>query len=140
MIPGYESSCQLERKRAQRPMKGVQTQQAKRLSQPEKSSLSTKNITCDRCKRATKIAIGPPSPAARTKKKRAKIAQTKTSLAESGTAKETENPPAEASKPSANASSKKRAKNRKAGLQALLAGQQQQKSSSLSLSDFMQKK
>jgi hypothetical protein len=44
-----------------------------------------------------------------------------------------------ATKPSANASSKKRAKNRKAGLQALLAGQQNQKASPLSLGDFMRK-
>jgi hypothetical protein len=45
----------------------------------------------------------------------------------------------EAQKPAtANASSKKRAKNRKAGLQALLSGQQRQ-SNSLSLADFMMK-
>jgi hypothetical protein len=45
--------------------------------------------------------------------------------------------PVEPAKPSTNASSKKRAKNRKAGLQALLSGQKQQTANPLSLSHFM---
>lgn len=46
---------------------------------------------------------------------------------------------AEVAKPTANANSKKRAKNRKAGLAALLSGQQNQKSNPLSLASFMKK-
>jgi hypothetical protein len=40
-------------------------------------------------------------------------------------------------KPTANASSKTRAKNRKGGLHALLSGQQKRSTPTLSLADFM---
>ncbi|KAH7320984.1 hypothetical protein B0I35DRAFT_477517 [Stachybotrys elegans] len=88
----------------------------------------TKVISCGLCGRQTTVSFGPPTAATRRKtetprEKQKKQAETK-----------------EAPKATANASSKKRAKNRKAGgLQALLAGQQQQRSGALSLADFMTK-
>lgn len=92
-----------------------------------------KIINCGNCKKSTRIKLVPPAPITR--------ARNKASKSKSGSSAST--PAIETSdttkKPSANATSKKRAKNRKAGLQALLAGQQTQRANPLSLADFMRK-
>ncbi|KAH6885863.1 hypothetical protein B0T10DRAFT_462109 [Thelonectria olida] len=92
-------------------------------SKPSVTTESYRLLRCDRCKRETKIALGPPGHAVRLKAKMP--AKVKKPVAP------------EALKPTANATSKKRAKNRKAGLQALLSGQQKQASNPLSLANFM---
>jgi hypothetical protein len=97
------------------------------LSAPtSKSAMTTETyriLRCDRCERETKIALGPPGQAVRLKAKAP--AKIKKPVAP------------ETLKSTANATSKKRAKNRKAGLQALLSGQQKQASNPLSLANFM---
>lgn len=98
----------------------------------------SKVFTCGNCNRYTKLQLPAPKPLkARGKSKRVdqqKVPQEKRPAA----------PQTEPTRLSANASSKKRAKNRKAGLQALLdrrSGQNSGPSSGLglSLSDFMKK-
>lgn len=84
---------------------------------------SCKTLHCEKCQRTTRIPMGPPGSAVRRKTKAPVIAK-----------KETRS---EAPKQTINASSKKRSKNRKAGLQALLSGQKQQGTNPLSLSSFM---
>lgn len=92
---------------------------------------SSKIINCGHCNKTTRIRLEPPAKAARTRTSRSKsIPTVSTPVTDTSEA---------AKKPSANASSKKRAKNRKVGLQALLAGQQKQQASPLSLGDFMRK-
>lgn len=93
----------------------------------------TKTVSCDRCARTTVVQL-PPAPVVGHVKRhqRAKVAKPldKASAAEVPVAKTT----------SVNAVSKKRAKNRKAGLQALLADSKASKpSSGLSLASFMKK-
>ncbi|CAI4212561.1 unnamed protein product [Parascedosporium putredinis] len=93
----------------------------------------TKTVSCDRCARTTVVQL-PPAPVVGHVKRhqRAKAAKPldKVSAAEVPVAKTT----------SVNAVSKKRAKNRKAGLQALLADSKAAKpSSGLSLASFMKK-
>ncbi|VTT61910.1 unnamed protein product [Fusarium fujikuroi] len=82
-----------------------------------------KILHCDNCQRDTKIVMPPPGPAVRRKTAQSKVKKVST--------------PIEQPKQTSNASSKKRAKNRKAGLQALLSGQKQQTTNPLSLSHFM---
>lgn len=94
----------------------------------------SKILTCGSCSRKTKIKLDGPKRISRTRKaaQQSKVSdERKLQTA------------AEPVKSSANASSKKRAKNRKAGLQALLDQKKGSGSSSsgfgLSLSDFMRK-
>ncbi|KAK8145031.1 hypothetical protein G3M48_004982 [Beauveria asiatica] len=82
-----------------------------------------KVLTCGHCKSITRIRLATPEKAARTKASRKK----NDIISE---------PSIEKPKPNTNASSKKRAKNRKAGLQALLSSQQKP-SAGLSLASFM---
>lgn len=86
-----------------------------------KATSKTRTLHCVNCRRDTKITLPPPGPAVRLKAKAP--ARIKKPAAP------------DTSKPTANSSSKKRAKNRKAGLQALLSGQQA--ANPLSLSHFM---
>ncbi|KPM34118.1 hypothetical protein AK830_g12455 [Neonectria ditissima] len=91
-------------------------------TKPLKTSSTHRILHCANCQRDTKIALPPPGPAVRVK---------------AGAPARMKKPAtADALKPTANASSKKRAKNRKAGLQALLSAQQQA-ANPLSLSHFM---
>ncbi|KAF5715554.1 DUF866 domain-containing protein [Fusarium mundagurra] len=82
-----------------------------------------KILHCGNCQRDTRIVMPPPGPAVRRKTAQSKVKKVST--------------PVEQPKQTSNASSKKRAKNRKAGLQALLSGQKQQTTNPLSLSHFM---
>ncbi|KAI0860216.1 hypothetical protein F4860DRAFT_223865 [Xylaria cubensis] len=109
-----------------------------------------KTLTCSMCGRYTKINLPPPARISRRRSKyvpRATVTANAADAAISTTSRSAGKPSVVASsgepaRISANASSKKRAKNRKQGLQALL---QQQSSNSksqaglgLSLADFMQ--
>ena len=134
MIPGIESELNLEARRARRRTKQTQTQTQRPKAQPAKAF--TKVIRCSRCDRPTRVGLTPPAPASRRKAGAAK-AKAVGMTRSSSSAKDAE--VTAAPKAATNASSKKRAKNRKAGLQALLAGQQQQKANPLSLADFMKK-
>ncbi|KAI0869300.1 hypothetical protein GGS24DRAFT_166985 [Hypoxylon argillaceum] len=133
-------------------MNSSKTAREKRASRSKKKGKDVlrksgcqKTLTCSNCGRYTKINLPPP---ARVPKHRPNqtskplVADTRnaTLLIRSGNAPRAASP-SEPVKTSANASSKKRAKNRKQGLQALL----QQSSNSkpqvglgLSLADFMQ--
>jgi RNase P subunit RPR2 len=132
MIPGNTSALRLDARRARYTSKKSKAN----LQKPEKRGVKdlTKVIQCKRCDRKTKTNIDPVPRSKATNKPTLRAA---THQAEPSA----DSPPPKATSASAqsNASSKKRAKNRKAGLQALLSGQQQQKSKSLSLADFMQK-
>ncbi|KAL3959894.1 hypothetical protein ACCO45_005011 [Purpureocillium lilacinum] len=115
MIPGLgETTLRLQRlKSRQQDWKKRSTGAARsRVEEPAAAQGPSKELTCGRCHRVTRASA----------------------------AKRTEQPPVTAAsvKATANASSKKRAKNRKGGLQALLAGQQKP-APSLSLADFMKK-
>lgn len=129
MVPGDDAS----RVRLERVNKRVKKPQASATSTKKASSSASKSlrkqITCGRCNRTTfvKLDNAPKPVRARRHKGKAVAAVTPSSTSED----------ASGLKNKSNASSKKRAKNRKAGLQSLLAAGQGQKSSSLSLSDFM---
>jgi hypothetical protein len=107
MIPGDETLLKLSPR---------QTAGSRRQGAPKKVKAAptpaltgpTKSLSCGHCGRVTKIALPAPGPA--------------------------ESQP---QKPTANASSKTRAKNRKGGLHALLSGQQKRSTPTLSLADFM---
>lgn len=89
-------------------------------------SAASKVFTCGNCGRDTAIALPPPNPISRKKPVRPQEPSVQNT---------------QTRKPSAGASSRKRAKSRKAGLQALLVnrGANQPKASGLSLTDFMKK-
>ncbi|KAM5357918.1 hypothetical protein ACJZ2D_015778 [Fusarium nematophilum] len=121
MIPGQGSTLKIDaRKEIRRKVNGAKSTTAKPAQEP---AGPCKVFHCDSCQRDTKISLPPPGPAVRRK-----------AAIPSKVKKPT---PLEAAKPTANASSKKRAKNRKAGLQALLSGQKQQTTNPLSLAHFM---
>ncbi|KAM0430503.1 hypothetical protein ACHAPT_005850 [Fusarium lateritium] len=126
MIPGQGATLKVDaRKAIRRKVKGAKSSAN---STPETSGEPVgpcKVFHCNSCQQDTKISLPPPGPAAR--RKAAMQSKVKKPVA------------AEPPKPTANASSKKRAKNRKAGLQALLSGQKQkqQATNPLSLAHFM---
>lgn len=137
MIPGQGSNLRFE---AEKALRAKTKKQLKAQSGDRRSSRPgiSKMFTCGNCGRYTKLSLPGPAPITRTPRaKRTTVQHTPapTHAAPSRVA--------EPSKPvSANANSKKRAKNRKAGLQALLEQRQGSTPPSgfgLSLSDFMKK-
>lgn len=125
------SDTALRRRRQRRLSAGPKHRGDKQKSGgvPERTG-AAKTISCDRCGRATTVQLPPPPIVGRLKKAKAEPARR-------GAVEEPEAP-----KPSANAVSKKRAKNRKAGLQALLAENKASASKSgsgLTLANFMKK-
>ncbi len=139
------SGSHLQVKPGKRPNKKLRSAQrskgmhAKRLD-PETTSGPTKAITCGHCGRLTEVKLPAPGPISRRKDKMEKvIAKASGQRAAPGSSSAAQEVPSQ--KATSNASSKKRAKSRKAGLQALL----EQSSASrpglgLSLADFMAKK
>ncbi|KAL7799778.1 hypothetical protein V8C37DRAFT_398659 [Trichoderma ceciliae] len=122
MMPGQGTELRLETLRTSRRKARPSGKTAKAGS----ARTRTKDFSCGFCARVTRIPLPSPEPAARRKATKSKTQKTANN--------------AEIQKPAtANASSKKRAKSRKAGLQALLSGQQQRQSNPLSLADFMMK-
>jgi RNase P subunit RPR2 len=127
LIPGEDdSSLRLD---ARKPVAKGKTRAQKAHSVMTRGPV--KNITCGHCHITTRMTLPAPAPAARHKARKPK-SKAYVSGSTSGVTSETP-------KASANASSKKRAKTRKAGLQSLLSGHQKQQSRPLSLSDFMKK-
>lgn len=118
MIPGHATELKLERRRTSRKKNKSRTGGA--AASP---TGSCKSLTCGHCRSITRVRLPTPEKATRS------IAPEKTKEPISGIG-------IEKPKPTANASSKKRAKNRKAGLQALLSSQQKP-SGGLSLASFM---
>ncbi|KAK4455696.1 hypothetical protein QBC34DRAFT_390664 [Podospora aff. communis PSN243] len=139
MIPGRGS--QLEFRKEKKALKKSASTRLRQPQQPksgESQPRLTKVITCGHCGRRTETKLHPPPPISRRSTK-TKI--TKPLLLETAPA-QTRLPQEDApQKGTANASSKKRAKSRKAGLQALLAtkGSNSGLGLGLGLSDFMQK-
>lgn len=126
MVAGDGTAIKLEARKT--PNRKQRHQQPKKTQSSDEPTGPVKTITCGRCSRITKTSISAPEPITRRK----------------GISKQTHDkmPSLNSSKPllTANANSKKRAKNRKAGLQALLSGQQQRQTANpLTLGDFMRK-
>lgn len=94
---------------------------------------ATKEITCGRCHQVTRVMLARTPKAYRMSLKKMEKAGLLEETSEKPSSKQADEPNASVN---ANAASKKRAKNRKGGLQALLASQQKP-AKSLSLSDFM---
>lgn len=126
MITGRETLLKVETSRAIRKRRGKKPASAAERAKTEEPPTKAKVIQCGNCQRATKIQLPNPGPAKRHKARSIQPVAKKTAVA------------AEPLKATANATSKKRAKNRKAGLQALLSGQQQA-ANPLSLANFMKK-
>lgn len=131
MILGQNSQLKLANDTAshtKRKGRASTTGKAQAVRKPVALSEPSKVFTCETCGRYTKVHLPAPTPISR--KKPSLVISKATELAKQP--------------PSANASSKKRAKNRKAGLQALLSQSQPGSSGAkpglgLSLSDFMKK-
>ncbi|KAG6030533.1 hypothetical protein E4U41_007804 [Claviceps citrina] len=125
MMPGQGTELKLERR--PRPRAEKRTERKGGVDRAPSRAGPTKSITCGHCRRITRISLPPPDAVQRRKKP-----QTPAAARAEGAV-----PAPHAQKATANASSKKRAKGRKGGLQALLSGQQHKASNSLSLADFM---
>jgi hypothetical protein len=127
MVAGQGSTLKMETAKAlrkkQTPNRGEKPKEAERTP-------STKALSCGRCNRKTKISVAVP-PRTGTKASRAGVPVAAQSFGSTEPARRSDN-----------ASSKKRAKNRKAGLQALLTKSQAAHSGAsrgLTLADFMKK-
>ncbi|SCN73441.1 uncharacterized protein FFC1_01791 [Fusarium fujikuroi] len=125
MIPGQEATLKLDARKSLQRKKAKSKKPSGNSTPKATEDLQgpCKILHCDNCQRDTKIVMPPPGPAVRRKTAQSKVKKVST--------------PIEQPKQTSNASSKKRAKNRKAGLQALLSGQKQQTTNPLSLSHFM---
>ncbi|KAI1780897.1 hypothetical protein F4818DRAFT_19937 [Hypoxylon cercidicola] len=140
MIPGQGSELKLETDKAIRKRRSSKkTNTSKSLGEKNNFAVGCrKRFTCGMCGRHTNVPIPLAAPISRRRPNRP-LQTSSLSAARPNTAA----PISDSGKVSANASSKKRAKNRKQGLQALL--QQAQSASKpqsglgLSLSDFMMK-
>ncbi|KAG6010874.1 hypothetical protein E4U21_002542 [Claviceps maximensis] len=133
MIPGQKTELKLDG--CARPKSEQRTRLKRSAAKvPCKRAGPTKSITCGLCRQVTRICLPRPEAAHRQKRpQQAGAINNKPNVAASGLF---EQKATAHTANAANASSKKRAKNRKGGLQALLAGQNKS-SSSLSLADFM---
>ncbi|KAM3536230.1 hypothetical protein MY4038_000388 [Beauveria bassiana] len=118
MIPGHATELRLEARRSCR-----QKSTSHRNGAVTAPTSPSKILACGHCKSVTRIRLAAPDKAARTEASRRKNDTVP-------------GPSIEKPKPNTNASSKKRAKTRKAGLQALLSSQQKP-SAGLSLASFM---
>ncbi|KAI0543333.1 hypothetical protein F4679DRAFT_127604 [Xylaria curta] len=149
MIFGLGDVLKMDSRKTDRKIRRSSSKQQKVEEAPLRSGCR-KTLTCSKCGRYTRINLPPPTRISRRRSKyvprptmtaNAADAATPSTSKYTGTSSVVASP-GEPAKISANASSKKRAKNRKQGLQALL---QQQSSNSksqaglgLSLADFMQ--
>ncbi|TLS25553.1 hypothetical protein PpBr36_07201 [Pyricularia pennisetigena] len=146
MIPGHgdflridAEKAVLRRRRGSRLNPGQQQKELKQ-GRKERQAGPAKVYTCGMCHRYTKLGLSTPEPIRRRRKRPTVEVQGQSpAAAKAGVDKTREQTPIVA--PSANASSKKRAKNRKAGLQALLSQKQNETAnkSGLSLADFLSK-
>ena len=125
MVPGQHTQLSLEARKMKRKRKNDRKGPEPAPAPATAATGPQMLITCGHCSSDTRVALPAPGQAFRRKSNKKAAAAPKPEIQEK-------------TAPSANASSKKRAKNRKAGLQALLSSQKQP-SSSLSLANFMQK-
>ena len=135
MIPDHAAALRLESRKAQRQKRQQKdcARQTTAATAPTRDTTRIKVIQCARCTKNTRVAIPAPRPPSRASV-RAKKGKAVTEVPADKPST------VEAPKAAANASSKKRAKNPKAGLQALLSGQKsQRRPNPLSLTDFMKK-
>ncbi|KAJ4416396.1 hypothetical protein N0V85_002290 [Neurospora sp. IMI 360204] len=154
MIPGHGSTLKFEhqkavRKRLRAGQKFTKTPVQTKQQNQESRKGPVKRITCGRCKRQTEIKSPAPAPISRrsinlkTQPQQQAPKTTTTTTGLKPNAAPTLGLSAQKPTPSSSANSKKRAKSRKAGLQALLDQSNASKSSrpglGLSLADFMQK-
>lgn len=140
LIPGRNSALKIESDRALRKRRQQRLSAARKhqdgKSQDRKLKPDgaieragiTKTVSCDRCGSKASLQVPPPPAVGRPRK--VKVESKRRDATEAVT---------EAPKPSANAVSKKRAKNRKAGLQALLAENKSKSSPGLTLANFMKR-
>lgn len=154
MIPGQGTQLKIGADRASKTRTRTRTRtgkQPKAKGTPAAAAGSSqrpqvsKVLTCGKCSRHTKLQLPAPKPLKplRARAGNKKVDQQRALLADKRPAV-TAATPTEPARLSANASSKKRAKNRKAGLQALLDQRSGQTSSAssgfgLSFSDFLKK-
>ncbi|KLU91579.1 hypothetical protein MAPG_10097 [Magnaporthiopsis poae ATCC 64411] len=150
IVPGHEDALKVEAAAAvqskTRPRQRLSPKTPKPPALPTAGSVASskerrgasKTYTCGMCHRYTKITL-PPAPA--IVRRRPKVAETSAAPSSSASNPTAGNAGAEKPQPSANSSSKKRAKSRKAGLQALLSQAQKDtaRKPGLSLADFMKK-
>ncbi|KAI1411228.1 hypothetical protein F5Y13DRAFT_191504 [Hypoxylon sp. FL1857] len=139
MIPGQGSELKIETNKAIRNKKAMRRNSSSKGSGEKKASAvgCRKRVNCGMCGRYTDISVPPP---ARISRRR--LLKPNKPLTFAATHSNASVPLPEPAKVSANASSKKRAKSRKQGLQALLQQAQSSKPQNglgLSLSDFMLK-
>ncbi|KAF6810584.1 Zinc finger protein ZPR1 [Colletotrichum sojae] len=131
MIPGQGTTLKLETEKAFKKRRSTKAKANAPKDEAEQRRGMHKLFTCGHCTHTTKVSFPPPHPVVRRRTKVEKVS-----------AKNQQPAAAEPAKPAtANSSSKKRAKNRKAGLQALLSQAKTSSSSgrSLSLADFARK-
>lgn len=124
IIPGQEATLKIDARRSiRKKTKGAKLGAGSTPKHTPATEGPCKTFHCDNCQRDTKIPLPAPGPAVRRRVAQSKVKKVSASV--------------EQPKQTTNASSKKRAKNRKVGLQALLSGQKQQTTNPLSLSHFM---
>lgn len=138
LIPGCNSALRIESDRALRKRRQQRLSRKHQDKKHEDAKLKpdgaieragiTKTVSCDRCGSKASLQVPPPPAVGRLRK--AKVESKRRDATQAVT---------DAPKPSANAVSKKRAKNRKAGLQALLAENKSKSSPGLTLANFMKR-
>ncbi|KAI1136806.1 hypothetical protein F5Y05DRAFT_104598 [Hypoxylon sp. FL0543] len=139
MIPGQGSSMKIESNKAIWRKKNEKKNSVSKNPGEKKVSAvgCRKRIDCGMCGRYTDISVPPPAPISRRR-----LPKPTKALNPGAAHANASVPSSEPAKVSANASSKKRAKSRKQGLQALLQQAQSSKPQNglgLSLNDFMLK-
>jgi hypothetical protein len=129
-----------QKPRSTRVPKGNRAQRLPSRPQLETCPGPTKAITCGHCGRLTNVQL--PAPA-RISRRKVRVEKATTKASEKATSVSSAAQEVPSQKTTSNASSKKRAKSRKAGLQALLDQSNASRNSGpglgLSLADFMQK-
>ncbi|KAL2260771.1 hypothetical protein VTK26DRAFT_5125 [Humicola hyalothermophila] len=147
MLPGKGSNLQVSPEKRPKLSKRalvrrLEGKEAKMPAPRPRQSGPTKAVICGHCSKRTEIALPAPAPISRRKVEMAKSGRASapgggSSLTQTIAAGE---PTSQQPKASANASSKRRAKSRKAGLQALLSQSGTPKPGlGLSLADFMER-
>jgi len=142
LLPGHGTELKLEHRKAvqkRRSANGKSKQQQQQRPDDKSRTGPAKILTCGHCARTTKVQFPAPARVSRRARNAPKAVPSAAGKACASTAAQPAQNAPPPPKATANASSKKRAKSRKVGLQALL-DQQSSKSKSglgLSLADFM---
>jgi len=138
MVPGNGSTLKIENKKGLEKRSRPVRRPKKRRQDAAPPSGPTKVLTCGHCGTLTRISLPPPTPISRRKMKKEETTAGSSTLAQTTSL---DTPPQQVA--TANSNSKRRAKSRKAGLQALLdqkhTAQNSRPGLGLSLADFMKK-